>query len=113
MDKQQLYTALDSVNRQIDTNLQQLKLQVREDLTGAENLVQILQNLLLQRQNLLQPWLLLTSSEDGKQLQTQQQLTQDYARRMVAFRQYYGDSLVTRKRNERKLDVYKTLDAQR
>lgn len=113
MTSQQSYSALVDINQNMTAALKQMQQAFNSDLDESEKLVQTLQNLLQQRQKLLAAWLSDTTVEDLNLLQQQQKLTQDYERQMLAFRKYYEDNLVVRKRNERKLDLYKTLDAQR
>jgi len=105
--------ALEQVNQQIAEAFKEIQPVLTDNLDEAEKLVQTLQNLLLQRQKLLRQWLPTTVDEDRQELLQQQRLTQDYERHMMVFRKHYGDTLVAKKRNERKLDLYKTLDAQR
>ncbi|QSX32729.1 hypothetical protein JYB87_13360 [Shewanella avicenniae] len=107
------YQELQLVNQLLEEALSQLDTVFEKDLEESESLAKVLQGLVSKRQQMLQQWLSTTSAADLAQLQAQQQLTHELEQGVTTFKQRYADELATRKSNTQKLNLYKTLDAER
>ena len=106
------YAELQLVNKLVHESLSHLDT-VAGNLDESEELASILQGLINRRQELLLQWLPDTTQDDVTLLTEQQKLSLTFEQCVANVRQQYANELALRKSNTSKVNLYKTLDANR
>ncbi|TVP09802.1 hypothetical protein [Shewanella sp. MSW] len=113
LDQQILLNELATLSKKLVGVVDQLEQCLMEQLEEHEELARVLHELVFERQKLIEQLVALPLESSQDALEQQHQLTLDIERRISVVRKAYADTLITLRGNDRKLNVYRSLDFER